>query len=124
MPDQVIAILAPRRGAQRDEAGEAADAGHRQVEQQQIGIGIVGRRGAGGLEIARLDDRRIALNAEKRLFQRSPEQGMIIRYDYRRRPRHALPYQEHSRCQKTGSRPTSSVQALTTGTDCGSRPLR
>ena len=52
--------------------------GHGQVEQHQIGFRVVGRRLAGCLEVAGLDDLQPLFQAGQGLPQGAPEQRMIV----------------------------------------------
>ncbi len=64
--------------AQRDEAGQAADARHGEVEKDEIEIVVGGDDRARGLEVAGLENLRLAADPGKRLLQRSTKQRMIV----------------------------------------------
>ena len=69
--------------AQRNQAGQAACARHRQVEQHQIDILIGDDQGLGAFEIAGLVDGGDIADAGKRLAQTHREKRMIVRDDER-----------------------------------------
>ena len=69
--------------AQRDQAGEAAGARHRQVEQHQIDILIGHDQRLGAFEIAGLVDGGDIADAGKCLAQRTAKQRMIVGDDER-----------------------------------------
>ena len=65
--------------AQRDQAGQAGCSRHRQVEEHEIDVVVLGHQRLGALEIAGLQDCRHVAQPGQRLLQRAAEQRMVVR---------------------------------------------
>ena len=71
LPETTITGTPGRSRAQKQQAGEAAHAGHGQVEQHQIHVRRLFERGGEALEIRRLMDLGVGYRPGHRLAQRA-----------------------------------------------------